>query len=203
MHYTYQTRYVDSILVECRYIVCDVGPTLNQYYVNVSCLFAGIYDLLLIVSIQKVIVIDFDLKLHTRQPHSANVIRNIIMYIPPNSRLWSNAVLILDHHLRHWPNIKSALGIYLVFSVCLSTYLTLWWYLPNYLIDIVYRDPQLQVGENYSFLFNLTISQNVMFKTYLITHTLIGLSAKFPPTWSCVSLPRPTTSSGWKLLTFV
>ena len=23
---------------------------------------------------------------------------------------------------------------------------------------------------------------------------------KFSPTWSCVSLPRPTTSSGWKLL---
>ena len=26
---------------------------------------------------------------------------------------------------------------------------------------------------------------------------------KFSSTWSCVSLPRPTTSSGWKLLVFV
>ena len=26
---------------------------------------------------------------------------------------------------------------------------------------------------------------------------------KFSATWSCVSLPRPTTSSGWKLLIFV
>ena len=26
------------------------------------------------------------------------------------------------------------------------------------------------------------------------------VTLKFSPTWSCVSLPRPTTSSGWKLL---
>ena len=34
--------------------------------------------------------------------------------------------------------------------------------------------------------------------------TLILLNFfKFQPTWSCVSLPRPTTSSGWKLLIFL
>ena len=33
------------------------------------------------------------------------------------------------------------------------------------------------------------------------THEAIQF--KFPPTWSCVSLTRPTTSSGWQLITFV
>ena len=38
----------------------------------------------------------------------------------------------------------------------------------------------------------------------MIVLTLLVLFFRFvPPTWSCVSLPRPTTSSGWKLLAFI
>ena len=50
-----------------------------------------------------------------------------------------------------------------------------------------YRDPQLQVGENYWYM------RPTSFQSYI---------SNFSPTWSCVSLPRPTTLSGWKLLIY-
>ena len=34
----------------------------------------------------------------------------------------------------------------------------------------------------------------------VLTRKTLQLKIKFSPTWSCVSLPRSTTSSGWKLL---
>ena len=46
---------------------------------------------------------------------------------------------------------------------------------------------QLQVGENYWYM------RPTSFQSYI---------SNFSPTWSCVSLPRPTTLSGWKLLIY-
>ena len=37
----------------------------------------------------------------------------------------------------------------------------------------------------------------------ILTLYPLSYQFKFSPIWSCVSLPRATTSSGWKLLTFV
>ena len=31
----------------------------------------------------------------------------------------------------------------------------------------------------------------------------LNKNEQFSPTWSCVSLPRPTTLGGWKLLKFI
>ena len=36
--YSQQTRGVDHVLVQCWFIVCDAGPTLNQHMVNSPCL---------------------------------------------------------------------------------------------------------------------------------------------------------------------
>ena len=63
-----------------------------------------------------------------------------------------------------------------------------------------YRDPQLQVGVNDSYL--LKLKPNICKSWCLIKHNFNKYES-FTPTWSCVSLTRPTTSSGCKLLIFV
>ena len=40
---------------------------------------------------------------------------------------------------------------------------------------------------------------NIKNKLYLSFDVYLSAFPSFSPTWSCVSLPRPTTSSGWKL----
>ena len=44
------------------------------------------------------------------------------------------------------------------------------------------------------------VSNETIYEWYLCIKVI---QFQFSPTWSCVSLPRPTTSSGWKLLIFV
>ena len=62
---------------------------------------------------------------------------------------------------------------------------------------------KLNVLSSYLFPFNLNVIGLRLipalkgFKPYIIQFNI------FLPTWSCVSLPRSTTSSEWKLLTFI
>ena len=41
-----------------------------------------------------------------------------IRYVLRNTRLWAHAGLMLVHRLRRWPNIKPALAVWYVISVC-------------------------------------------------------------------------------------
>ena len=70
-----------------------------------------------------------------------------------------------------------------------------------------YRDPQLQEVENYSHLRKLLerfceFIYIIHWRVSTVYTRTLNIEFKFSPSWSCVSLPRPTTSSGWKLLTF-
>ena len=64
---------------------------------------------------------------------------------------------MLGHRLRRWRNVKPALGqcILLVYSRFIP-YLAKLFYLNFQQLEVVsrYRDPQPQVVENYSYLFN-------------------------------------------------
>ena len=73
-----------------------------------------------------------------------------------------------------------------------------------------YREPQLQVDENYSCLFNF---RSIICKSWCLSIHYVSnncdltlypqiIQSEFSPTWSCVSLTRSTTSSEWKLFRF-
>ena len=52
------------------------------------------------------------------------------------------------------------------------------------------------VESPYTFYFYI-LSKNGYYSAYILKHYI--MKKNISPTWSCVSLPRSTTSSGWKI----
>ena len=86
------------------------------------------------------------------------VLERSIMHAQPSKHLTSpNAGLMLFHRLRRWANVKPTLGERLVFVKPFPAKLI---YIHFQSLEVVsrYRDPQLQVTENDSYLFDFRSS---------------------------------------------
>ena len=116
---------------------------------------------------------------------------------------WFNAVLMLVRRRRRWFNINTTLGQCLVFAGTenngVSHHTSYSSLVENRSMETVFTHTNVydDTSENYSLSVHVASAQ----WTAGLKRSILGF--EFPSTWNGVSRLRPTTSNGWKLLTFV